>query len=91
MAYDQHGLGYAREGGANGRRQPNFLQKLYELVLIKSLNSACFDPFHSFLALEPHPCPEVMYWASDQRQLVIAQPDRVSQILHTHQVVLRCE
>ncbi|ORY27733.1 hypothetical protein BCR39DRAFT_599265 [Naematelia encephala] len=33
---------------------------------------------YEFLSLDPHPCPEVIYWASDSRQLVIAQPDRVS-------------
>lgn len=31
----------------------------------------------SFLALDPHPCPEVIYWAVDSKQLVIAQPERV--------------
>jgi hypothetical protein len=29
------------------------------------------------MALEPHPCPEMIYWAADSKQLVIAQPDRV--------------
>ncbi|WVF69852.1 hypothetical protein IAT40_004633 [Kwoniella sp. CBS 6097] len=33
---------------------------------------------YDFLALDPHPCPEIMYWASDSRQLVIAQPDRLA-------------
>ncbi|WVW78650.1 hypothetical protein I302_100610 [Kwoniella bestiolae CBS 10118] len=31
-----------------------------------------------FLSLEPHPCPEIIYWASDSKQLVIAQPDRLA-------------
>jgi hypothetical protein len=29
------------------------------------------------MALDPHPCPEIIYWAADSKQLVIAQPDRV--------------
>ncbi|ODN79253.1 hypothetical protein L202_03268 [Cryptococcus amylolentus CBS 6039] len=33
---------------------------------------------YAFLALSPHPCPEVIYWASDSRQLVIAHPDRLA-------------
>ncbi|RSH83817.1 hypothetical protein EHS25_005432 [Saitozyma podzolica] len=32
---------------------------------------------YDFLALEPHPCPDVIYWAADSKQLVIAQPDRL--------------
>ncbi|CAD6585258.1 MAG: hypothetical protein TREMPRED_004084, partial [Tremellales sp. Tagirdzhanova-0007] len=32
---------------------------------------------YRFLALDPHPCPEVIYWAADSRQLVIAQPNRL--------------
>ena len=30
------------------------------------------------MALDPHPCPDVIYWAADSKQLVIAQPERVS-------------
>ncbi|WWC87115.1 uncharacterized protein L201_002001 [Kwoniella dendrophila CBS 6074] len=33
---------------------------------------------YDFLSLEPHPCPEIMYWATDSRQLVIAQPDKLA-------------
>ncbi|OCF37476.1 hypothetical protein I316_00600 [Kwoniella heveanensis BCC8398] len=33
---------------------------------------------YDFLALDPHPCPEVIYWAADSRQLVIAQPERLA-------------
>jgi len=32
---------------------------------------------NSFMALDPHPCPDIIYWAADSKQLVIAQPDRV--------------
>ncbi|EIW68827.1 hypothetical protein TREMEDRAFT_63292 [Tremella mesenterica DSM 1558] len=32
---------------------------------------------YEFLSLEPHPCPDVIYWASDSKQLVIANPDRL--------------
>lgn len=35
------------------------------------------DTPHSFMALDPHPCPEVIYWAADSKQLVVAQPERV--------------
>ena len=31
----------------------------------------------SFLALDPHPYADTLYWATDGRQLVIAQPDKV--------------
>ena len=34
-----------------------------------------------FMALEPHPCPEIIYWAADSKQLVIAQPERVCDFL----------
>lgn len=33
---------------------------------------------YAFLALSPYLCPETIYWASDGRQLVIAQPDRLA-------------
>ncbi|WVQ69061.1 uncharacterized protein L199_007273 [Kwoniella botswanensis] len=33
---------------------------------------------YDFLSLEPHPCPDIIYWASDSKQLVIAQPDRLA-------------
>ncbi|WVQ97903.1 hypothetical protein IAU59_005020 [Kwoniella sp. CBS 9459] len=33
---------------------------------------------YDFLAIDPHPCPEVIYWASDSKQLVIAQPGRLA-------------
>ncbi|WVR04497.1 hypothetical protein IAU60_001501 [Kwoniella sp. DSM 27419] len=33
---------------------------------------------YDFLALDPHPFPDVIYWASDSKQLVIAQPDRLA-------------
>ena len=67
--------------GGNGGKQPNFLQKLYEWVTMTCLGGILIlvSPLtNSFLALDPHPCPEVIYWASDSKQLVIAQPDRVS-------------
>ncbi|WWD22186.1 hypothetical protein CI109_106677 [Kwoniella shandongensis] len=32
---------------------------------------------YEFLNLNPHPCPDIIYWAADSRQLVIAQPDRL--------------
>ena len=38
----------------------------------------CLTDVLSFMALEPHPCPDVIYWAADSKQLVIAQPERVS-------------
>ncbi|KAI9635380.1 HSF-type DNA-binding-domain-containing protein [Dioszegia hungarica] len=31
-----------------------------------------------FLALDPHPCPDVIYWAADSKQLVIARPDELA-------------
>ncbi|WVN87421.1 uncharacterized protein L203_102601 [Cryptococcus depauperatus CBS 7841] len=34
---------------------------------------------YAFLSLNPHPCPDVIYWASDSKQLVIAQPDKLVQ------------
>ncbi|WWD00386.1 hypothetical protein V866_007298 [Kwoniella sp. B9012] len=33
---------------------------------------------YDFLSLDPHPCPDIIYWASDSKQLVIAQPDRLA-------------
>ncbi|KAL7419400.1 hypothetical protein Q5752_006238 [Cryptotrichosporon argae] len=33
---------------------------------------------YDFINLDPHPCPEIIYWATDSRQLVIAQPDRLA-------------
>ncbi|WWC59431.1 uncharacterized protein I303_101987 [Kwoniella dejecticola CBS 10117] len=33
---------------------------------------------YDFLSLDPHPCPESMYWASDSKQLVIAQPEKLA-------------
>jgi hypothetical protein len=33
---------------------------------------------YSFLALHPHPYPDVIYWAADSKQLVIARPDKVN-------------
>ncbi|WVQ75711.1 hypothetical protein IAR50_005341 [Cryptococcus sp. DSM 104548] len=32
---------------------------------------------YAFLALSPHPCPEIIYWASDSKQLVLAHPERL--------------
>ncbi|KAK8846874.1 hypothetical protein IAR55_005964 [Kwoniella newhampshirensis] len=32
---------------------------------------------YEFLNLDPHPCPNIIYWAADSFQLVIAQPDRL--------------
>jgi len=42
-----------------------------------SLRGAAISLTLRFMALEPHPCPEIIYWAADSKQLVIAQPDRV--------------
>ncbi|WRT64940.1 uncharacterized protein IL334_001880 [Kwoniella shivajii] len=33
---------------------------------------------YDFLSLDPHPCPDIIYWASDSKQLVIAQPDKLA-------------
>ncbi|WWC67764.1 uncharacterized protein I206_101676 [Kwoniella pini CBS 10737] len=32
-----------------------------------------------FLSLDPHPYPDIMYWGSDSKQLVIAQPDKLAE------------
>lgn len=54
-----------------------------EAIQVRHLPSSSTSPselkvIDSFLTLDPHPCPEIIYWAADSRQLVIAQPDRVS-------------
>lgn len=58
-----------------GSRQPNFIQKLYECVV--TTLGAQIRTNVSFLALDPHPYANTLYWATDGRQLVIAQPDKV--------------
>ncbi|KAK4684838.1 hypothetical protein P7C73_g5324, partial [Tremellales sp. Uapishka_1] len=68
--------------GENGGKQPNFLEKLYESVLFSlpqlRAGRSRYITTSRFLAMDPHPCPEIMYWANDSRQLVIAQPDRLA-------------
>jgi len=51
----------------------------YRSYTSESPRSIAFDDMliGRFMALDPHPSPEIIYWAADSKQLVIAQPDRV--------------